>query len=72
MNALLFRLHYWRLGGHTHVTVYVGPRKGTLAKCGNLIVSNEEFSVLADALTTPGSMFEFVDDEVDAEKEQPR
>lgn len=44
--STLFRFRYEELGGHTHVRVFAGANKAALAKCGDLVFRNDEWSDL--------------------------
>lgn len=43
MKEYTMRIYYEVLGGHTHITIWTEPRNGQVGKCGDIIMTNEEF-----------------------------
>lgn len=57
-----FRFRWKECGGHTHIRLFTG-RLGSLtrAKCGDLVMSNEEFALFKTLHTS--KHFEFIEDD---------
>lgn len=58
----LMRVKYQQLGGHTHVTFFIGvgdrmveERFSNLGNSGTLILRNEEWKLFKDILTQPAA-----------------
>jgi hypothetical protein len=43
MNRYTMRVVFEVLGGHTHITIATGKFGGQTGKCGEIIMTNEEF-----------------------------
>ena len=45
INAVYaLRVWYEVLGGHTHISIFSGKRGCTLGKCGDICMTNDEFT----------------------------
>lgn len=59
----LIRIYYKTLGGHTHTRWFAGKGTTSLGRCGELAMTNEEWSVLKETIDQgqlQGGHIEFV------------
>lgn len=40
---MIVRVRYKQRGGHVHMRVFCGRQEGSLGKCGELVMRNDEF-----------------------------
>lgn len=68
---MIFRFRYWQRqgGAHVHIRLFAGPSEVSLAKCGEMMMRNDEFEKfrgLEDAerhIPLLGAKVEFIKDE---------
>jgi hypothetical protein len=54
----VFRARWQVRGAHVHVRIFMGKRGSTFALCGELVMTEEEFTVFYKAAT--GATFQFL------------
>ena len=54
---MIFRIYHKLAGAHVHMRVFSGPKNGSLGKCGELIMREDEF---AEFFIRAGRLLEFV------------
>jgi hypothetical protein len=57
------KICYRELGGHTHVSIFMGTTEWSLGKCGDLTFRNEEWIPFKDCFAdyTPLAKVEFLE-----------
>jgi len=66
-----FRFRFLEQGIHTHIRLFAGKTGGTLAKCGDFVMRNNEWETFKESFAAD-ALVEFVDEEAEHSSLIPR